>query len=67
LAAKTSGLQGESITSHPSVKEELKKGTTLVPVPPSNPLLSLTYYQDFSYQEESVVISGKLVTRYASF
>ncbi|EIW55537.1 DJ-1 [Trametes versicolor FP-101664 SS1] len=42
LAASTAGLPRQPITSHPSVRDQLK--------------------DDFDYSEESVVISGKLVT-----
>ncbi|KDQ60209.1 hypothetical protein JAAARDRAFT_32583 [Jaapia argillacea MUCL 33604] len=42
LAAKTSGLEKQPLTSHPSVKSSLD--------------------QHFDYSEESVVVSGKLVT-----
>lgn len=43
LAAKTSLLPTQPLTSHPSVKSELQ--------------------DNFDYKEESVVVSGKLVTR----
>ncbi|KAI0264678.1 class I glutamine amidotransferase-like protein [Gloeopeniophorella convolvens] len=42
LAAKTSQLPRQPLTSHPSVKEDLDK--------------------DFEYRDDSVVVSGKLVT-----
>jgi protein DJ-1 len=44
LAAKTSKLPNQPLTSHPSVKSQLET--------------------DFEYKEESVVTSGKLITRY---
>ncbi|KAI0674572.1 DJ-1 [Trametes maxima] len=42
LAALTSGLEKQPITSHPSVRDQLKDA--------------------FEYSEESVVVSGKLIT-----
>lgn len=61
MAALTSKLKKQPVTSHPSVREHLDKGKN-----PTLPLYSkLTYKRiDFEYAEDNVVVSGQLVTRY---
>lgn len=61
MAALTSKLKKQPVTSHPSVREHLDKGKY-----PTLPLYwKLTYKRiDFDYAEDSVVASGQLVTRY---
>jgi hypothetical protein len=64
LVAKSSHLPRQPLTSHPSVKEQLDKGSVRVhfsrwPMSQSN-----FFLLDFDYREDSVVISGNLITRY---
>ena len=66
LVAKSSQLPRQPLTSHPSVKEQLVKGSIRVHfcfriIPVSKVFFFLL---DFDYREDSVVISGNLITRY---
>jgi protein DJ-1 len=63
LAAKTSGLQKQKLTSHPSVKSELEKGESLTQDRSILGHITDPIYLDFEYSEDPVVVSGKLVTR----
>ncbi|KAF7980307.1 hypothetical protein HWV62_39097 [Athelia sp. TMB] len=60
LAALTAKLPSQPLTSHPSVKEQLAKCAHMS----SKPGEGLTCGIDFEYSDESVVVSGKLVTRF---
>jgi hypothetical protein len=65
LVAKSSQLPQQPLTSHPSVEEQLNKGSV------SHPFMQMIFtvhslgFVDFDYREDSVVISkGNLITRY---
>lgn len=61
LAALTSGLPKQPVTSHPSVKDRLEKGT---PARPCQVICNSPGDVDFEYKEDNVVVSGHLVTRF---
>jgi protein DJ-1 len=63
LAALTSGLPKQPITSHPSVKGQLGERWILLE-PASDDMTTHWRGLDFDYKDDSVVVSGRLVTRF---
>jgi hypothetical protein len=64
LVAKSSQLPRQPLTSHPSVREQLDKGSARIHFSDSQRLEVKFFPLDFDYREDSVVISGNLITRY---